>query len=249
MQVLYGNRQEDGAFDSRGASKHYAKLVDDSFQTYIFNLLVFYQVIGYAQQDEIRRRSKLRPTDKDTNFTAKLCQNPLAESLKKNTQLTVAFGKARQGRSLDADLVRTLYLEYAKTETYQNYVYQQTESQETDHIAVYLDLYKFLINNETFVSMMEDHFPLWKDDKSLVVGAMKKTLKALPMQETFLDAFLPQDETVKLFGEALLEKVVASNQELLGIIEPNLKNWDADRVAILDMIILKMSLAEFLYFS
>jgi N utilization substance protein B len=97
--------------------------------------------------------------------------------------------------------------------------------------------------------MLEDLFPLWQDDKSLVVGAMKKTIKALPLDADFLEAFRPATETVTEFGEQLLDKVIQADAELLGLIEPSLQNWDADRVAVLDMIMLKMALSEFLYFS
>jgi len=96
--------------------------------------------------------------------------------------------------------------------------------------------------------MLEDQFPLWSVDKSLIVGAMKKTIKAFPVEEDFLENYLPQHETVRDFGEELLKNVLGANAKLLEIITPSLKNWDADRVAVLDMIILKMALTEFLYF-
>ncbi len=57
----------------------------------------------------------------------------------------------------------------------------------------------------------------------------------------------PDEETCKQYGEFLLNKTFSDNDALLKLIEPVLKNWDADRVAILDMIMLKMALCEFIY--
>jgi N utilization substance protein B len=130
------------------------------------------------------------------------------------------------------------YLDYATAEAHANKV----------HLDKLLALYKFLINHDSFVDLVEDQFPLWIDDKSLVVGAMKKTIKSLPATDDFLDQYEPDDDTVKDFGEALLSKVIEADEELLNLIEPTLKNWDADRVAILDMILIKMALSEMLHF-
>lgn len=249
MQVLYAkNREQEPTTGVKGAVKYYRRMVDDSFKLYLLNLLAFMRVAEYARQDKIRKDGKLRPTEADQEFSAKLANNEALQSLAKNFALTSAHGRFSLGQHLDADLIRKLYIGFSKTEEYKKYI-DQAESKEEDHRNILLELYRFLINNETFISMMEDQFPLWMDDKSLVVGAMKKTIKNLPAEDDFLEAYEPQDETISEFGQELLEKVVDADKELLGIIEPNLKNWDAERVAILDMIILKMAIAEFLYFS
>lgn len=249
MQVLYAiNRDKPVNSILRGGLRHYGQLVDDSYHLYLFNLLAFMRVAAFAQQDEIHRRSKLRPMDADNNFTAKLASNELQMSLHKNFLLTNAVGRAKTGQQLDADLIRALYLEFSKKESYQKYVYESEDTSREEHVELFLELYKFLTGHETFTSMIEDHFPLWSDNKSLIVGAMKKTIKALPADEDFLNNYIPQEETIKVYGEQLLEKVLDADTELMAIIEPNLNNWDASRVAILDMIIIKMALAEFLYF-
>lgn len=248
MQVLYAlSRKTSEDATDKAANQYYHKLVDDSFRLYLFNLLVLIRVAEYARQDKIRRDGKLRPTEADLQFSAKFADNALLQSLIKNYDLTNAHSKYRLGQMLDADLIRKLYIDFSKEESYQKYIYEQGDDP-SEHIAIFLELYRFLINNETFISMAEDHFPLWMDDRSLVVGAMKKTLKALPATDDFLDPYRPQDETVKEFGESLLKKVRDADAELLSVIEPSLKNWDAERVAVLDMIILKMAIAEFLYF-
>ena len=77
-----------------------------------------------------------------------------------------------------------------------------------------------------------------------MVGALKKTIRALPVEDGFYNGFKPTVETTVDFGEVLLTKVHKEDKELLEVIEPTLKNWDADRVAIIDMILLKMALCE-----
>jgi transcription antitermination protein NusB len=97
---------------------------------------------------------------------------------------------------------------------------------------------------------MEDHYGTWNDDKSVVVGAVKKTLKVLPQEDpNFYHEHRSSDETVNEFGFNLFERTLTSDVELLKYIEPNLKNWDSERVAIIDMILLKMALCEMMNFS
>jgi len=99
-----------------------------------------------------------------------------------------------------------------------------------------------------FNEIIEDQFANWEDDKSLIIGAIKKVLKALPSDNNdFIMEHYPDAETCKEYGEFLLSKTLRDDKSLLDMISPVLQNWDAERVAILDMIMLKMAICEFLY--
>jgi len=247
MQVLYALNRNGLAATPQAAQLYYQRLVDATYHLYLFNLLAFQRVVEYARQDEIRRHSKLRPTEADLAFTAKLANNDYLPTLAKNADFQLQLSRAKLNNRLDADKVRALYIGFSKQEIYQDFIAKPHNSHE-EYIELYLALYKYLINEESFTDMLEDVFPLWQDDKSLVVGAMKKTIKALPLEPNFLEAYQPSAETVMEFGRELLHKVLSTDAELLDLITPSLKNWDADRVAVLDMIMLKMAIAEFIYF-
>ena len=148
---------------------------------------------------------------------------------------------------IDEDLVRRLYTEFAKGEVYKKYLSNTDESTE-DQIDILLALFKVCTSDESFNEALEDLHATSIDDKSLVIGSIKKTLKALPVSPHFCLTYEPDDEAVVEFGEELLRKVFQEDGELLEIIEPTLKNWDADRVATIDMILLKMALCELMIF-
>jgi N utilization substance protein B len=118
----------------------------------------------------------------------------------------------------------------------------------TDNAKALLDLYRFLAASDLYSDMSEDRYNNWCDDESLVSGAMKKTLKNFPVSGKFYEEHEPSDATVLEFGEELLRKTCSEDQKLFTDIEPTLKNWDAERVAILDMVMLKMALCELLHF-
>lgn len=246
MQVLY-SMSRDYKLDLDGVLRRYRSNIDKSFELYLFNLLVLSRIAGHARQDRARKRAKLLPSEEDLAFTAKLCENPLVESLADNQELSRLYKRYKLEGRIDKDMIRQFYVDFSKTEEYQDFVKQEQSGNE-DYRDILLKLFKHNISNEAYEEYLDDNYSSWTDDKSLVVGAMKKTIKGLPADPDFYQAYEPADETVKEFGETLLSKVVKEDESLLGIIEPTLRNWDADRVAIIDMILLKMALCELMYF-
>jgi N utilization substance protein B len=245
MQVLYAmSRDRDMPF--KQAMLLYKENVQHSFELYLFNLLQFAEVAEYAKQDFAIKSAKLRPSEEDKAFKPKLAENGLVRSVFENKGLKSLFVTHKIKEKVTEDNTRLLYNEFAKTEQYAEYL--KTKSEEEDHRKILLELYKCLYSSELFNELMDDQFLSWQDDKSLIVGSIKKTIKALPIEGAFYQEYEPTDETVKEFGEVLLQQVNEQDQELLDIIEPSLKNWDAERVAVIDMILLKMALCELMGF-
>jgi len=246
MQLLY-TQSRDVSLSPKDLLKSYELAIHQSYELYLFNLLQLMNVAQYAVKDATRRTAKLLPTDADKQFTAKLYENDITQTLVENEGLKAAIKKNKLEGRIDEDNYRSFYSEYAKTDEYKAYL-DKSDTTYQDHIKILLSLYKSCINNELFVELMEDNYPNWVDDKSLVVGTIKKTIKALPTSKDFCELYLPNEETTSQFGETLLNKVLNEDEELLAIIEPTLKNWDADRVAIIDMILLKMAISELMIF-
>lgn len=246
MQVLYA-MSRDKSLTPRQAMLLYRDSIRHSFDLYLLNLLQFQRVAEYAKQDYANKSSKLRPTPEDKAFRPKLCDNDLLRSLQENKGFNALLKTHKIHDHIAEDNTRLLYMEFAKTEQYEKYLQNKNDTQET-HRQALLDLYKTCISGELFNDVMDENYITWTDDKSLVVGAMKKTIKGLPTDGVFYQEFEPDDETVREFGEYLLQSVEDNTEDLMQIIEPNLKNWDADRVAVIDMILLKMAVCELMNF-
>lgn len=242
MQVLYAKNQ-DKQLKFSEALRTYREGLRHSYELYLLNLLQFLKVVAVAQKDAANKAAKLRPTKADLAFRPKLFSNPLSQSFFENEELEKFFRAYKVNEKIKLDDCRTLYYEYRKTEQYKAYIANK-ECTNKEHQIILLDLFKWLSANELFNENIEDHYLSWTDDKSLVVGAMKKTLKALPAGETFFKEYLPDPEATVDFGETLLKKVNDDDAKLLAVIEPSLNNWDAERVAVIDMILLKMAIAE-----
>jgi N utilization substance protein B len=240
--ILY----KDEALDIKAAMEFYDRSVQDAFNLYLFNLYTLINISRYALEDESTRQSKHLPSAEDKTFSAKLYNNELVQSMVKNADLQGLFKKNDFSNKIDQDLLKRIYKRYAQEDSYRKYI--RSESETKDHVNALHDLYRICRRDELFEEIMEDNYPNWLDDKSLIIGTVKKTIKSLPTTEDFHNEFLPDAETVETFGRELLRKVNDDNDYLLSLISPVLENWDVERVALVDILFIKMALCEFLNF-
>jgi N utilization substance protein B len=240
---MIGRDPELGTDD---ALEFYRQALDRSQELYLLNLLTLLKTTEFALEDTERKQSKYLPSEEDKRFTAKIFTNKATQALFKEPDLQLTFKKKGIDKLVQEDTARKFYKSFAKTREYKDYVLH-AKSTDRDR-DILLDLYKHLLKEEVFEETMDDHFPTWEDDKSLIVGAMKKTIKALPESPELFRTFRPDYEAGVEFGENLLVQVIDQDEEFEKIIEPSLENWEMDRVANIDMILLKMAICEFLSF-
>lgn len=246
MQLLYSLDRDPGV-NQQELLKRYDKAVELAYESLMFNLYLLLEITHQAVSDRDTRHSKLRPDQDDPNWNAKLYENELVQSLAQNKTLRSYFDKRSFGTRIDQDLLLKMYNTFAKTPEYKKYVLGDVNI--NGHREFLLDIYRDLRKNDIFEEIVDDQYTFWQEDKSLVIGALKKVIKQLPEDnERFFEEYLPDDDTVKDFGRNLIGITMEQAPELEKLIEPTLKNWDMERLAVLDVIIIKMALVEFLYF-
>lgn len=245
MQALYAQSRDESLSD-KDVVRLYWKKIDDSFELLLFSLYNLVQIARIATDDHEKRKTKHLPSEMDKKFAPKLWTNSMIQAIEKNKTIQSKFEKLGFASSVDKDHFRTIYFEFAKEEIYNQYIISETDK-EAD-LEMLLELFRFCRRNEIFNEIIEDQFANWEDDKSIIIGTIKKVLKDLPSEnENFIMEHFPDDETIKEYGEFLLLETIKEEKVLLTLIEPVLQNWDADRVAILDMIMIKMAICEFIH--
>ena len=247
MQILYALGR-DVTQDYTKGLLGYRRQINQSFDLYLLVLFYVIKIAGYSSTDLKNRKSRHRPTEEDKFFKPILATNPHIKSLSDNIGLSNLIDTHDIREKLDEDLVRLMYNEFLKSEEYKEFLIADSLTPE-DYVNIYLSLLKTCLQSNHFQEILEDNYSQWIDDESLVVGAVKKTLKQLPVASDFYKEYIPSDEATVDFGEFLLETVFFKDKELLDIISPNLQNWDAERVAVIDMILIKMAIAELMNFN
>jgi transcription antitermination protein NusB len=246
MQLLYA-KSRDAELNINNLILSYQEYGKRTIDMYLYNFAYFMEVAHYAVKDEVNRRSKLMPSDEDKKFTAKLYRNEVLQQFILRGVYDQAVKKHNILAHIDEDTVSNFYRKFFELDVYKNYL-QKSDNTEEEHRTILIELYRYLYTSETFFELMEDFSPSWIDDDTLIIGATKKTLKALPSDNEFFYKFSDEDHLTVAFGEQLLLKSYNQDENLLEEIKPMLKNWDAERVATIDMILIKMALAELMYF-
>lgn len=247
MQLLYMmNRDED--LKPKDISKLYWDNIDKSFELLMFNIYLLINITKYSLDDFDKRKNKYLPSDLDKAFRPKFCENDLIHYLDNNRKLKIAFRKYGFENKVDFDFLKKIYYDYAKEPGYLKFLAENSDHE--SYVEVLLDLYRYAKKVDAYVEIVEDNYVNWEDDKSVVVGAMKKIIKEIPAKtDDFFLTYYPDDETIKDFGEQLITKTISEDSALFEIVSPTFENWDSDRIAILDMILLKMAVCEFLHFE
>lgn len=242
MQQLYSLVQ-DKELSFKQIKEAYFKSVENTFQLYLLNLHCLCRVCYFTLEDATIRQKKHLKSEEDLKFSDKLYTNPLVKSLATNNFLNRLIKKNAIGEGLDDDIFRKIYKDFTKEEAFSKFILKD-ENPNEEVVELLLELYRACRKNELFNEIMDDQFSTWTDDKSLVIGAIKKTLKILPSSADFVSEHLPDKETINEFGEVLLEKTNSENEYLDKLINPILMNWDSERVAVIDLILIKMAITE-----
>ncbi|MGI9160202.1 MAG: hypothetical protein ACR2K1_10675, partial [Saprospiraceae bacterium] len=182
--------------------KEYNDGIWNTYELYIFHLFLLLKVAQQAEKDAANRAAKLLPSEDDKLFKPVLYTNPCTKSLANHVQFLQIVAKYKANEDIDEDYLRKLYQGFNDTPEYKAYL-ALPEATEEDSRKILLELYRFLTSQDIFIEMTEDRYTNWQDDESLVVGAMKKTVKAMPLSGAFYQEFEPSDETVREFGEQL----------------------------------------------
>ena len=247
MQILYAATAEDN-IKTKDLVKNYHTKINDAFELLLFNIFLLTKVAEEAVKDEKNRKSKHLPSSFDKAFVPKLYENDLLQSFINDPYIQKIAKNAEFEEKAGDDLAPIIYKKFslAYKDSYKEYILNPSSSKE-EHRDMLLALYKYCIReSEIFIETMWAHYPSWIDDDSLIIGASKKIIKAMPLAEGFYKDYLPDDDAVNVFGAGLTEFIANNDARLLQTIGPELQNWESDRLASVDMILLKMGTAEFL---
>jgi N utilization substance protein B len=218
---------------------------DQSKELLVYLTYFLTEVGGYAERDAHLRSTKHLPTKDDLNVNTKIAGNELLWRIREDSSYQQELGRTKPDLKIDKELVKKIYYKVTETDTYRHYIAQpERKSKDEKEILEYI-LNELLLNDEAFISHIEENFMNWDDDADLVLQVLRNLLQK-PGSIDLKEAMSPDKWE---FAKSLLNTVLEKKEHLEAFIVPKLKNWDAERIAALDMIIMKMGVAEFLYFE
>ncbi len=245
MQTLYSI--ETMEFDIKPGSevKTLQKHFEYTRQLFIYIIFFITEIARYAETSAVKRASKHLPSHEDLNVNIKSAGNELVWKILEDVSYQKALKDDKLELILDKELVRKLYLEFVQTSEYLEYIAIEGRDKKGEKDILTFIFNNLLLPSESFTNHIEELFPNWEDDCDMIILLIQSYLQK-PASYNFQE-MLGNEKW--LYAKNLLQTVLDKKEVTLGLIKPKLNNWDADRIATLDMILMQMGVCEFLYFE
>ncbi len=249
IQVIYAYYQNGGK-NLDAAEKELFYSLSKAYDLYKYLLTLMIEVTQFADRRIDNRRHKLRPTEEDLNPNTRFVDNAFMAQLMQNAQLEEF--RANQKRTWDdeGDFVKHLFEKIEQTKAYQEYMAKDALTYEDDR-ELWRKLYRTTIGqNETIDEILEEQSLYWNDDKAIVDTFVLKTIKRFDPENGAEQELMPEykDDEDKEFARKLLRTAITGAETYRKLMENNAKNWDMERFAFMDILIMQVALAEIFAF-
>ena len=221
-----------------------------AYDLYNYLLLLMVEVTKQANKRLNAAKNKLVPTKEELFPNTKFVENRFIAQLEVNKQLLEFSNNQKKTWENEADFVKTLCDKILESDIYKEYMASETSSYEEDR-ELWRKLYKNIIfNNIELDQVLEDQSLYWNDDKEIVDTFVLKTIKRFDEKNGAKQELLPEfkDEEDQDFARRLFRRTILNADYYRHLISENTKNWELDRIAFMDVIIMQIALAEILSF-
>ena len=249
VQIVYAYYQNGGK-NLDTAEKELFFSLSKAYDLYNYLLLLMVEVTKQANKRLNAAKNKLVPTKEELFPNTKFVENRFIAQLEVNKQLLEFSNNQKKTWENEADFVKTLCDKILESDIYKEYMASETSSYEEDR-ELWRKLYKNIIfNNIELDQVLEDQSLYWNDDKEIVDTFVLKTIKRFDEKNGAKQELLPEfkDEEDQDFARRLFRRTIVIADYYLHLVSENTKNWDLDRVAFMDVVIMQIALAEILSF-
>jgi len=255
MQVLYGFGQ-DSESSYPLLEKKLNRSLHDTYRLFLYCLSATNFCIQYIREGVEIKINKHIQLETDQVHNTSLVDSPIFQALKNDKFLTQILKKEKVVFNSEDSMEKLIFKELTQSSRYLSHLTKQPLGK-NDHLKMLQFIFREVIaEHDTFQENVEEKFINWTDDKQLINRQMHETLRAyqkianqdIKSNNSPIQAIQIENELSK-FANDLLFKSLNNDEELKSIIKPRLKNWEEDRVAAVDLILLRMGVCEMLYFQ
>jgi len=246
MQVLYSIETINDASDKRIPVKSLGQLLDNTTELMTYLLYFITEVSRYAEVDAAYRASKNLLSSEDLNVNIKLAGNETVWKIVENSTFKVAVDHYHcQLNEEGRELIKKTYQKLIATQEYKDYIAEEGRSKKTETSILDFIFSELMFTDEQFLEFVSENFSSFSDDVEML-GKIIISIIHKP-QSLNLNEAVTRD--TREYGNTLLKTVLEKQEYISELIKPKLRNWDAERIAHIDMILLQMGVAELLYFE
>lgn len=245
LQALYAFFQGEKN-DLAVAERELFRSIEKVNELYLY-LLLFLSELAYADKtDASDLLQKFIPDQAELKAIKRLYELKFIDALESSKEFKSQVDRLRLSWQNNGDLVKKIFLEVRKSELYRTFF----KDHEADEKMFLLEMIKnFIEVSEAFQHHIDDESIFWSDDFTFAMHLVGRTIRTFYEKGSFELIPLYKDESDdKDFARKLFSQTILNNEEFEKAISERTKNWDVERIALMDILILKMALAELITF-
>ena len=249
VQLIYSFYQNGGK-DINTAEKELLFSLSKAYDLYNYLLLLMVDTTKYAAELIEIQEELNKIAHKDEIISHKFVNNRFVKQLADNKQLLEYVDSQKRTWLNDADYLKKLLADIKASDTYADYMVNEVDDYSTDR-EFWRKIYKSIIMKDDRLSeVLEDKSLYWNDDREIVDTFVLKTIKRFEEENKENQELLPEykDEEDREFAVKLFRTTILNDEDHRRLIAQCVKNWEFDRLAFMDVVIMQIAIAEILGF-
>ncbi len=249
VQTLYSH-YKGGGRSLLEAQKGLSFNLNKTYDLYFHLLQLSVEVTRCAERRIEVRRNKLRPTDDDLRPNTRFSDNAFVRQLEINEHLIGHLSAQKLSWVNYPDLIKSLLKQIESADFFAEYMGASTSGYEADK-EVWRKIYRRVFpESDDLEEAIEEQSIYWVGGMEIIYSFIDKTIKRFDRSAGASQALIPmyRDESDRLFGEKLLAAAIANEEDYRRLIDENTHNWELDRIAFMDIVIMQVALAELCHF-
>jgi len=243
LQIIYAYKMSDSPDLSR-SERELLFSVGKSYELYHLLLLLILEIATYAENRIEIKRSKHFPTEEESNPNVQFIENPIVVKLRNNDSFLKYVNLHRMSWANYPELIKHLYAEMIESEEYDTYMASENTSFNQHRNFIFFLIESVLVPDEYLSQILEERSIFWNDDIDFAAGMAIKTLGKCKENQTAKMFPMFKDEDDKQFLIKLFRKTVVHGEDHQELVKAFTKNWDFDRIANMDILIMQMAITE-----
>lgn len=242
MQALYAWSQSSERSIVR-SEKDFLKSLKRIEELYVLLLLYIVELRDFANNHIQDSKHKKLPSENDLSPNTKFVDNEFLAQLVDETRLMIKASDFKLSFSGKHEMIRNVFFKISKSEDYINYMSNPDRSYEEDKKIVLKIFSKQMVDVELFQDYLRDEDIFWEDDLPFITSMITKTIKDSTSDGIILLSLF-KDKDEESFAMNLFRKAITNSDRFSKLISEKVKNWEIDRVAQMDLILMQMALTE-----
>ena len=250
LMALYAlNRRDDN--DLVQAEKELLFSISRTYDLYHYVLLLIIELSDIASERIDLALKKNMPTFEDLNPNRRFADNVIITQLRNNSDLNNYVTEKKISWVNSRDITRTIFNKMLLWESFTEYMSLPKTSYSVDKKFITSLVTEFFVASDDLLTGLEEQSIFWNDDLEYVSAMIEKTLRKFKAESESQNKLMPlyKNEDDEQYVKTLFRKAVLSTKECSDMIDRNTTNWEVERIALMDILVMQLAITEIIEFQ